>query len=249
MRVLGLDPSLTGFGWCVHDDAAQGPDRVVARGRFCSDAKSIFVHRYMGMRQAVADLLTRFPDVRRVGVESPPFGALFSEGLYGLFLYVNEALCQGERDVVFFDPSTVKMLTRGESGIRGKMTKVHMVAAARADTGIKSAFNHNEADAYHVARFSARFWSFVDQIVPYDDLSSAEKQAFGWARIIQHGPRQGVLIVGGAVYKENSRYFRFSQLPAYYDGQITRKETNKAQDTSKGKGKVGGGNRRSKPDT
>ena len=104
MISIGLDPSLTGFGWCVHDPWAQGKNRVIAKGRFTSSSKDIFVSRYMWFRTCVTELLQNFPEAKIVGVESPPFGEQFSEGLYGLFLYVNEAIYTQRRDVVYLTP-------------------------------------------------------------------------------------------------------------------------------------------------
>jgi len=41
---------MTNFGWCIHDSDAVGPARVVARGRFQTSAKTVFVKRYMEFR-------------------------------------------------------------------------------------------------------------------------------------------------------------------------------------------------------
>ena len=93
MRVLGLDPSLTQFGWAIHDtDALVGtPARCVARGRFRTPAKMTFITRYMFMRESLRAVLQEHkPD--RVGIEFPIMDALWSEGMYGLFLYSCEAL-------------------------------------------------------------------------------------------------------------------------------------------------------------
>ena len=105
---------MTGFGWCVHDSDAVGPRRVIARGCFVTTPKQIFIARYMYLRDQVHALLLKYPHVRVLGVESPPFGEQWSEGLYGLFLYVNEAVFRCRRDVVYFDPVTVKMLAKGD---------------------------------------------------------------------------------------------------------------------------------------
>lgn len=213
MITLGLDPSLTGFGWCVHDSEAEGPARVVARGRFATSARAIFVDRYVFMRESVIALLGTYPQVEAVGVESPPFGALWSEGLYGLFLYVNEALRRCRKDVVFFDPTTVKMLAKGDPKMRpGPMHKSDMVAAARADTGIKGTFNHNEADAYIIAMAAARFWLFAGGHITLDQLDPAEAQAFAKQHTFSRGKREGQTVRSGAVYKEGQRFFRFSLL-------------------------------------
>jgi Holliday junction resolvasome RuvABC endonuclease subunit len=209
---LGLDPSLTGFGWCVHQSSVTGPERVVAKGTFSTSSKRVFVWRYMFMRLAVAQLLNHFSQVEAVGVESPPFGELWSEGLYGLFLYVNEALYCHRADVVYFDPHRVKLLAKMDPSVRrGTMDKRDMVEAAKADTGVKR-WNHNEADAYIIARSAARFWDFADGRLREDELTPAELQVFTRVQTITRGPRAGRTIKSGLVFKEDDRYFRFSLL-------------------------------------
>ncbi len=214
MITLGLDPSMTGFGWCVHDSGAIGPSRVVARGHFATGADEVFVTRYMALRTSVDGLFTQYPQIEAVGVESPPFGELWSEGLYALFVYVNEVIYTRRKDVIHFDPGTVKMLVKGDPSQRkGKMHKSDMVQAARLDTGIlKGRFNHNEADAYHIARFAARFWLFANGNITELDLTPSEYQAFAKTHTFTRGARAGQTEMSGAVYKEGQRFFRFSRL-------------------------------------
>ena len=214
MLALGLDPSLTGFGWCVHDSDADGPRRVVDRGRFATSPRAIFVQRYIDLRESVGRVLDQYPDVAAVGVESPPFGEQYSEGLYGLFIMVNEAIYTRRKDVVYFDPASLKMLVKEDPDIRkGKMFKSDMVDAAKADTGIKGKFNHNEADAYHLARFAARFFDFVSGRIAESDLSPSEQRSFARVHTFVRGKRKGETVQMGAAFKEGQRFFRFSELP------------------------------------
>lgn len=208
MITLGLDPSLTGFGWCVHRSDTDGPERVVARGLWKSSASDVFVRRYMFMRESVGQLIDRFPYVSSLGVESPPFGELWSEGLYGLFLYVIESVYVRRRDVVFFDPSSVKLLARMDPKVRrGSMTKQDMIEAARADTGIQK-WNHNEADAYIIARSAARFWEFQKGQLYEKELTPSERHVF--TRTTR--TRTGQVKRRGLVFREDDRFFRFSAL-------------------------------------
>jgi hypothetical protein len=213
MITLGLDPSLTGFGWCIHNSVVVGKDRVFARGKWSTPSKMIFVERYVRMRQELQDLLDRYLLIENVGVESPPFGELWSEGLYGLFLYVNEAIWSRRKDVVYFDPNTLKMLVKEDPEIRkGKMFKSDMIVSAREDTGIYR-WNGDEADAYHVARFAARFWKLLRGDVKESDLTPSEYQAFAKIHTFKRGKRKGQTVKKGAIFKENQRFFRFSLLP------------------------------------
>src|SRR6185436_17292927 len=179
MITLGLDPSLTGFGWCVHDSEAVGSARIVAKGVFSTSPKTLWVKRYVDQREHVQELLDRYLLIQAVGIESPPFGELWSEGLYGLFLMVNEAIWSRRKDVVFFDHGTVKMLVKEDPKARkGKMFKSDMVDAAKLDAGLKGNLNHNIADAYHIARYAARFWQLFDGTITAEDLTPSERQAF-----------------------------------------------------------------------
>jgi Holliday junction resolvasome RuvABC endonuclease subunit len=213
MIALGMDPSLTGFGWCIHDSSAVGMERIVAKGLFTTSAKDIFVRRYMYMRDEVMALLDKHPEVEAVGSESPAFGEQFSEGLYALFTYVNEAVYTKRKDVVYFDPGTLKMLAKEDHRARkGKMFKADMVEAVRVDTGLKGRLNHNEADAYHVARFAARFFELLRGDITTEDLIPSEYHAFARVHTFQKGARAGQTVKHGAIFKEKQRFFRFSLL-------------------------------------
>jgi Holliday junction resolvasome RuvABC endonuclease subunit len=212
MIVLGIDPSLTGFGWCVHDGSVAGPGRVIARGYFKTPASRLIYWRYMYLRQALSQLLDFYTEVTAVGVESPPFGESFSEGLYGLFLYVNEALVHYRKDVVYFDPLRVKLLAKMDPNVRkGTMDKVDMVEAAKQDTGIKT-WNHNEADAYIIARSAARFWDLHAGRITPEELTPAETQVFRQVHEPVRGRNAGKTVKKGILFKEGDRFYQFSQL-------------------------------------
>jgi Holliday junction resolvasome RuvABC endonuclease subunit len=216
MITLGFDPSMTGFGWCIHDSEATGTRRVVGRGRWATSSKTVFVKRYMEFRDHIAKLLDRHLEIQAVGIESPVYGEQWSPGAYALFVYVNEVVYTRRKDVVFFDPGTVKMLAKLDPKVRqGKMFKADMVNAAKEDIpGFKGKLNHNEADAYHVAKFAARFFLRLRGQLTDDDLTPSEYHAFSRIHTFTKGERAGQTIRPGAIFKENSRYFLFSQLEA-----------------------------------
>lgn len=168
----------------------------------------------MTLRLNLTQLLRDYSSVGHVGVESPPYGEQFSEGLYALFTHVNEAVYLARRDVVHFDPGTVKMLAKVDPSIRkGKMSKADMVEMARLDTGIQK-WNHNVADAYLIAVSAARFWRFFDGTLSESDLTPSEHRAFARTHTYIKGAKKGKTVLSGAVYKENQRFFRFSQIPS-----------------------------------
>lgn len=216
MLVLGFDPSLTNFGWAIHDTEASGVDRCPARGRFQTSSKTLFVDRYCEMRANVLALLDQFPKITRLGCESPVFKELYSEGMYGLFLYTCEAIRSAKRDVVLFSPPQVKTHARvflDRPSLDGKawvMGKPDMVEAARTDSGGEGRWNHNEADAYWVARTAARFWLHLDGVVPVEDLTLHEKKQFTEIQTFKRGKRAGQTVERGILYREDERFFRWS---------------------------------------
>ncbi len=216
MLVLGLDPSLTNFGWAIFDTDAAGVLRCPERGRFQTSAKMLFVDRYIEMRESVFALVHRY-QIRRVGCEYPIFNDLWSEGMYGLFLYTCEALRLAEVDLVFFSPPQVKAHARAfldRPKVGGKlwvMGKPDMVEAAREDTGGAGRWNHNEADAYWVARSAARFWLHLDGVVGADELTPAEVKQFRKIHTFKRGKRAGQTVKKGILYREDERFFQWAK--------------------------------------
>jgi Holliday junction resolvasome RuvABC endonuclease subunit len=211
MITIGLDPSLTGCGWCVHDGGVCGSARVIAKGQYETTSKDLVYSRYIYLRSEISNLLCEYPQAMRVGVESPPFGESFSEGLYGLFLYVNEAILLARRDVVYFDPLRVKLLAKMDPTIRkGHMDKNDMVDAAKQDTGIKK-WSHNEADAYIIARSAARFFDLFDHTISEESLTESERRVFLSKTTKTRGVNKGVTIGTGVLFKEGDRFYQFSK--------------------------------------
>jgi len=224
MLVLGLDPSLTGFGWAVHDTDAVGRARCPLRGRWTTTAKDLFVGRYRTMRENVHKLVTD-TGILRFGVESPVYKELYSEGMYGLYLYVCEALWETRRDTVFFSPMQTKAHARRFLGrpmlpTKWKMEKPDMIEAAVKDTGGKGRWSSDEADAYWAARTGARFWLFYDNLLTVNDLTPEELDQFVKIHTFTKGPRAGKTVTPGLLYREDNRFFRWSEL-----NDATEKET------------------------
>jgi len=146
-----------------------------------------------------------------MGVEYPVFKDLYSEGMYGLFLYTCEALRAEKIDVVFFSPGQVKAHARDFLGRPAgwKMTKPDMVEAAKKAEGV--VMNHNEADAFWIARTASRFWQFHDGEISIEDLTATEAKQFLDFRKITKGKRAGQMEVKGILFREDERFFRWSE--------------------------------------
>lgn len=148
----------------------------------------------------------------RVGIEFPVFDNLWSEGMYGLFLYSCEALRAECMDVVFWSPLQAKAHARDtiDRPKGWKMDKTDMVEAAKADCAAR--MNHNEADAYLVAVLAARFWEFHSGLLEEGGLTETESRYFTKVHTFVRGKKAGKTIKKGVIYRESDRFFMWSQL-------------------------------------
>jgi len=206
-RTLGLDPSLTNFGWAIYDSLS--PTLPQPRGRLQTASTDREVDRYVALRQGLMRLIQDHkPD--NVGLESPIFGSEYSEGLYALFIYCQEAIRGTGLDVVFWSPLQIKAHAR-ESLARPKgwvMMKPDMVEAAKADTRQKGAWNHNEADAYLCARLASRFFQFESGLLKPEDLTETETRYFTASKTPTRGKNAGTTLETGMIYREGDRWHR-----------------------------------------
>jgi hypothetical protein len=178
-------------------------------------AKDLFIERYRYMRDGVLQLVRDF-EIRRFGVESPYFGDLYSEGMYGLYLFVAEALWIAKCDVVFFTPMQTKAHARRFLGRplvpkKWKMMKPDMIEAAKADTGGTGRWSADEADAYWAGRSGSRFWDFYEGDLAEEDLTPEEREQFAKIHTFTKGPRAGKTVRPGLMYREDDRFFRWSE--------------------------------------
>lgn len=213
MRVLGFDPSLTGFGWALYDSEANtSKARCPERGRWKTSPKQDFVDRFTGLANNVYDLISRLkPD--KVGVESPSFGAARSETMFALFTHVNAAIKRAHADVVFFAPDQVKkhpkvLLGRPKDW---KMMKADMIEAAKDDAG-GGIWSGDSADAYWVAWIAEKFWRFRARQLTVEDLNEIERHQFLHSHTFKRGKRKGQTERKGLMYRQGERFFLWSEL-------------------------------------
>jgi len=212
MKVLGLDPSLTNFGWAIEDTEAEPLGRCLARGRFQTSSKTLYISRYRDLRERLRGLI-REHDPDKVSVEYPVFNDLWSEGMYGLFLFTSEAILLEKKDVVFFSPGQLKAHARHflDRPKGWKMMKPDMVEAAKEHAGGKGRWNHNEADGYWAAVAGGRFWHLLEGLITMDDLTPAETQQFTKIHTFLRGKKAGKTVKSGILYREDERFFRWSE--------------------------------------
>jgi Holliday junction resolvasome RuvABC endonuclease subunit len=210
MRILGFDPSLTNFGWCILDFSDDNAlPTYVKSGRFQTSSKTLFVRRYMDLRASIFKLISE-ESTDKVGCEYPVFKDIYSEGMYGLFLYTNEALYQSKQDVVYFSPGQIKSAAKDflKRPSSWKMVKLDMVEASKNLIGKK--INHNEADALWCAYLAGRFWQLQESKIKEEDLSVREKQMFLEVKTFTKGSKKGQTVNKGILYREDERYFQWS---------------------------------------
>jgi hypothetical protein len=147
-----------------------------------------------------------------MGIEHPVFNEDYSEGMYALFMFSLDAIKECHQNLVFFAPPQVKKFAKDlldrPSGWR--MGKSDMVDAAREDTGGKGRWDHNEADAYLVAAFAGRFWSFYAEDLNENELTKYENATFTNIRTITKGKRAGRTEIKGILHREGERFFLWS---------------------------------------
>lgn len=216
MIALGLDPSLRAYGWAVVDSSATGRARRIDSGHDGTLTSAVPVARFMHFRTMVQSLLRKYPQITTVGIESPAYEAgPFQTIHFGLMMYSLEAAFEARKDVVLFDPTTLKYLAKGDPKARkGPMGKMDMQREVQLDTMDTRVIDNNEADAYLVGKFGARFMEVKNGTVNPVDLTPSEVAVF-------IGRKRKIKVPGGTrvkrvahAFRENSRYFQFSKVPA-----------------------------------
>ena len=214
VKVLGLDPSFTNFGWALVE--ADNPfERIplIASGRSHTLAKALQIDRLKYLREQVDELIERF-DPDYIGVESPIFGASYSEGQYALFMDVNEIVRDQAKDIVYFSPGQLKARAWEYSGypLGWIMNKAAMIHAASAVLGSPKRLTNDEADAFHCARSALRFWSFYtwESFFPEGLLTPVERHQFTRSHTFVRGKKEGKTVRSGLIYQEGKRFFLFA---------------------------------------
>lgn len=215
MIALGIDPSLTAFAYAVHDSSAQNFARRIASGHETTQSTEVLAARLANLRSYTRDLLRSYPDIEVVGIESPAYSA-------GPFAHTHFALMQGclevafefRKDVVLFDPASLKYLAkRDPSKFKGKVDKSTMQNFVKLDTTNPETIKHDEADAYVVAYFAARFMGLLRGMIPAEALDPAEHHKFvGSSKTVKTsiGTRTKKTAL---LYRENQLFFQYSRIP------------------------------------
>jgi hypothetical protein len=168
----------------------------------------------MFYRSLVKRLISTF-DPGIIGIESPAYDAgPFTPIHHSLMMFCLETIFENRKDCVLFDPATLKSLARKSSGNRGMMTKLNMQRFVQLDTNDADVIDNNEADAYCISYFAARFHGVLAEKIKPEDLTESEFRIF-LGKIKKVNTVKGKKIKRVAyAFRENSRYFNFSKIPS-----------------------------------
>jgi len=212
MISIGLDPSLRNFGWSVVDTLKSGKSRRIDSGHESTTVSECQPARYLHLQYLVRDVIKRYPSAEVIGIESPAFtGGPFAMIHHTLMMFSLVEIFLARKDCVLFDPATREYLVR--NGKKGKMGKSDIQRFVQLDTMDTSVLQNDEADAYVIGLFAARFMEFKNDILKVANLSIAEQRVFV-------GRTKKVKTLSGVIekrtahaFRENSRFFRFSLVP------------------------------------
>lgn len=207
MIVLGLDPSLTGYGWCLIDTEKEGREQVLDYGVWKTTARTYMPRRYRILTDQLQELLENCEyKIDWIGIEHPPFGASYTPGLYALYMYTWEVVMNHRIGFVYFLPTQLKAFVRSILDDDGKMFKSDMKDAMNLllNNEWKGRLNHNVADAYLTAYHAWRFRLLIKGEITEEDLTPKEAQA--WTRTIRRR-KTGKVDYVGALYQEDDKWY------------------------------------------
>lgn len=231
MLVLGLDPSLSGFGWAlVEIDSLTEAISSPARGTWRSKKSdfSSFIDRYLYLREKIRDLLL-LHKIEKVGIESPTFGQQASSQMHSLFTFSCEALRENSLDTVLIGNTQTKAWVRRylDRPSGWTISKVEMQKAAKMITGDPKNWTGDSADAFWAAYLAGRFWLLQMGRIDKSSLTSYEKEAFLKIDRPKKGKKAGTVNKRGLVYRENDRFFLWSQEDKGFEKKTTKKRGRK----------------------
>lgn len=212
MISLGLDPSLRSFGWALVNTSLKGQSRRVDSGHESTLSSTCQPARYLHLQQLVRDLINKYQKIDVIGIESPAYSAgPFQSIHHSLMMFSLAEIFLARKDCVLFDPSTREYLIR--NGKKGKLNKSDVQRFVQLDTMDPISLQNDEADAYVIGFFAARFLELRRGLIKPQDLSPAEAQKFLYMTKQKKTPIGKRLIKTAHLFRENKRFFDFSRVP------------------------------------
>lgn len=209
MRILGLDPSLTNFGYVVYEDGI-----LLDKGRLqTSPQDGLQVQRFLMQANGLGDLVRKW-EIKYVSCEAPLMATFSTEILYGLQSFLHLIYWKYGLHVVFFIRSQIQTYACPHMSLRD-ILKRDMVDSARKDLGMRDneRLANDVADAYWIGKMGFRWWCYYTKIITDVDLTEKEKHMFAGCHTYTRGKKKGVQERTGIVYRENELYYLYDKLP------------------------------------
>lgn len=205
MRVLGLDESITSFGWCVLES-----NKIIDKGTFKTDPRTgLMLQRLMLQRDRVKDLIKRF-NIKYIGIEAPLQNVRSSEILYALNQFLHEIFLNEKLNVVQFAPLKLKALAI-PTMLPTKVLKSDMVDLMKKEIGSEKRIKHDIADAYFAAKFGNFWWEWLTEKTDFSKLPLHVQQSFKKEHTFTRGKKKGFVEKSGIYYRKNSQYWVYKE--------------------------------------
>jgi len=190
-EILGLDLSMTSFGWFLHNEK-----RKPIYGSFKTKPEDgIDLKRFMIQRDRFVNLINDYK-IDHIGIEQPFLMSFNTEKLFALHQFILEICYTRHIKVVYITPAQIKTYATDNA----QAAKNDMVFKTKEVLGFqREKINDDECDAYWVGILAEKFWKLYYKEITIEDLTEKEKYIF----IKNKSKKPGIL------YKENISYYVF----------------------------------------
>lgn len=216
MKILGLDPSFSNFGWCILEDTQDLFGNIsITKGRFRWKEKTDyteydFVDPFPILEKKLRELISSVnPD--HIGIELPIYGTTYSEGMYALYIQNMRIIKQMKKNVLTVGNYDTKARVFDYLKLpkKTKVNKSELKLAARKHTGIQK-WTSDEADAYWIAYLAMRFWKLQTGVLQESDLDKMDIEQLSCYSLYMKGPKKGTPKKLGLIHRPKDRYFLWS---------------------------------------
>ena len=210
MPIIGLDPSLTHFGWVIMDENKSGKDIMSDFGTFVTNTDDgLRVQRLIMQRERIKNLLQE-RNIRFISMEAPYWGDFSTEILFALNQFIHEVFLNLQCFVMYTQPTALKKyaLPKMKSD---EVTKHHMVHQAKTELDRHGKrLSEHVADAYFAAKLGLRFYQWYTlKSIKDENLSEWELNYFCDKHTFTRGEKKGLTEYNGLIYRENDQFFDY----------------------------------------
>jgi Holliday junction resolvasome RuvABC endonuclease subunit len=211
MPIIGLDPSLTHFGWVVLDEKKTGKESLIDFGTFKTTPKDGLMVQRLTMQQERLRFLLEKTGVTFVAMEAPYWEDFNTEILFALNQFIHQVFLDMNIVVVYFQPMALKKVAVPDTNPQ-KVTKHHVTHAAKTELDKHGKrFSEHVSDAYFAAKIGCRFYRwYILKEFKDDALSEYERHVFCGKHTFTRGKKKGLTEYTGLIYRANDQFFDYS---------------------------------------